>query len=355
MSYFKNFKPTLYRFGNEKSFALATDISSYVDMVDQVKFTSMMVDDYTIPVNERPDQTSFKIYGTTDHYWTFFLANDHIRERGWPLTLKEVDTAAIERYPHRMVTCKMQHQDVIDYYDADNKPITRTKLIGTAPDNFPVGTVVSGNVSGTVGIIIKRDLSHGTFIIYTLNASVQSDVTEQTVQPNSNGVLVLERTDVAEAETFVRPLQWVLKRDGQTLTNIDINIDSFGRKVTISAIGFSPNSTYTLSYVINTSNTTDGTFRVGEDLIYPNPAGGTTSMIIHAESSQLKGVHHYEDASGDWVDIDPLSQSLGGAIAISYLENLRQENEKLRQIKVIAPNQVAGVASDFNKAMQEQT
>ena len=198
-------------------------------------------------------------------------------------------------------------------------------------------------------------MSHGTFIVDTLNASIQSEVSEQSVQPNSNGVLVLERTDLAEAETFVSPLQWVLKRDGETLTNIDIDIDSFGRTVTISAIGFSPNSTYTLSYVIQTTNTTDGKFRVGEDLIYPNPAGGTTSMIVYAESSQLKGVHHYEDASGDWVDINPLSQDLGGAIPISYLENLRQENEKLRQIKVIAPSQIAGVASDFNKAMTEQT
>jgi hypothetical protein len=355
MSYFKSFKPTLYRFGNETGFSIATDITNYVDMVDQVKSTSMMIDDYTIPANERPDQTSFKIYGTTDYYWTFFLANDHIRERGWPLTLHEVDTAAELRYPHRMVTCQMQHQDVIDYYDADNKPITRTKLIGTAPDNFPVGTVVTGNVSGTVGIIIKRDLSHGTFIVDTLNASVQSEVSEQSVQPNSNGVLILERTDLAEAETFVRPLQWVLKRDGETLTNIDIDIDSFGRTVTISAIGFSPNSTYTLSYVIQTANITDGKFRVGEDLVYPNPAGGTTSMIIYAESSQLKGVHHYENASGEWVDINPLSQDLGGAIAISYLENLRQANENLRQIKVIAPNQVVGIASDFNKAMIDQT
>jgi len=66
-------------------------------------------------------------------------------------------------------------------------------------------------------------------------------------------------------------------------------------------------------------------------------------------------VHHYENASGEWVDINPLSQDLGGAIAISYLENLRQANEDLRQIKIIAPNQIAGVASDFNKAMTEQT
>lgn len=354
MSYFKNFSPTIYRFGNETSFAVTDNLTQYSDLVDQVKDQVMMVDDYTIPVNERPDQTSFKIYGTTDNYWTFFLANDHIRERGWPLTLKEVDTAAELRYPHRMVTCKLRHQDVVDYYDETNTPIMRTKIVGTAPDNFEVGKIVTGNVSGTIGKIISRDLSLGTFVIDTESVSVESNVNEQIVQPNSNGIVVLERTDVAEAETFAKPLQWTLTRDGEILNNINIEIDPFGRKATLSAIGFTPNAVYKLSYVIETKNTTDGTFRDGEDLVYPNPAGGTTSLIIHSETSQLKGVHHYEDADGNWVDIDPLSQSTNNATAISHLEYLRSKNEELRQIRVINPDLIDGIVSDFAEAMRRK-
>ena len=354
MAYFNNFDPTLYKFGNETSFSLATNLTQYVDLIDQVKDQVMMVDDYTIPANERPDQTSFKIYGTTDFYWTFFLANDHIRERGWPLTLKEVEKAAEERYPHRMVTCALRHSDVIDYYDETNEPIMRTKIVGTAPDNFEVGKVVTGNVSGTIGRIIDRDLSLGTFIIDTQEVSIESEVNEQVVTPNSNGVLVLERTDTAEAETFVKPLQWTLTRDGEILNNIRIEIDPFGRKATLSAIGFTPGAVYKLSYVIATKNTTDGTFRVGEDLTYPNPAGGTTSLIIHAESSQLNGVHHYEDADGNWVDIDPLSQNLYGHTPISHLEYLRSKNEELRQIRVINPELITEVVSDFQDAMRRK-
>lgn len=354
MSYFKNFNPTLYRFGNETSYAITTNLTQYTDLVDQVKDAVMMVDDYTIPVNERPDQTSFKLYGTTDHYWTFFLANDHIRERGWPLTLKEVDTVATERYPHRQVVCQLQHQDVVDYYDETNTPIMRTKIVGTAPDNFELGKIVTGNVSGTIGKIIARDLSLGIFVIDTESVSVESEVNEQVVQPNSNGVLVLERTDVAESETFVKPLQWTLTRDGEILNNISIEIDPFGRKATLSAIGFTPGAEYKLSYVIATTNSTDGTFKVGEDLVYPNPAGGTTSLIVHAESSQLNGVHHYEDTDGNWVDIDPLSQNTYGATPISNLEYLRAKNEELRQIRVINPDLISGVVSDFAEAMRNK-
>ena len=269
-------------------------------------------------------------------------------------TKKEVETAAEERYPHRMVTCALRHQDVVDYYDETNSPIMRTKIVGTAPDNFEVGRVVTGNVSGTIGKIIDRDLSLGTFIIDTQEVSVESEVNEQVVTPNSNGVLVLERTDTAEAETFVKPLQWTLTRDGEILNNIRIEIDPFGRKVTLSAIGFTPNAVYKLSYVIATKNTTDGTFRVGEDLTYPNPAGGTTSLIVHAESSQLNGVHHYEDADGNWVDIDPLSQNVYGHTPISHLEYLRSKNEELRQIRVINPELISEVVSDFQDAMRRK-
>ena len=86
MGYFSNFSPTIYKYGNETNFSLAPNLTQYVDLIDQVKTRDVFLRDYLIPVNERPDQTSFKLYGTADYYWTFFLVNDHIRENGWPLT-----------------------------------------------------------------------------------------------------------------------------------------------------------------------------------------------------------------------------------------------------------------------------
>ena len=89
-------------------------------------------------------------------------------------------------------------------------------------------------------------------------------------------------------------------------------------------------------------------------MTYPNPAGGTTSLIVHAESSQLNGVHHYEDADGNWVDIDPLSQNVYGHTPISHLEYLRSKNEELRQIRVINPELISEVVSDFQDAMRRK-
>ena len=353
MSYFKNFPPALYKFGDEQSFALTTNLSQYVDLIDQVKVNDIFLQDYFIPANERPDQVSFKIYGTTDHYWTLFLANDHIRENGWPLTLHEVDTAAIKRYPHRQVTVKIKQQDVVDYYDDDNKPIFRTKLVGTSPDQFQIGSKVTGNVSGTQGIILKRDLSLGTFIIDTINVSNLSEISEQVVVPNGNGIVVLERTDVNEAETFDLPLQWVLLKDDVPV-NVTKTLDPFKRKATISGIPFSPTSVYKLSYWLSTKNLTDGKFTANEELSYRNPDGFDTSMIVESDVEQYKGTHHYEDATGAWVDIDPLSQTIpSGAVKVTFLDNLRKNNEKLRQIKVLKPASIKGLVNEFAKVMSE--
>lgn len=354
MSYFKNFNPALYKFGNETSYALTTNLTQYVDLIDEVKSQILYLDDYTIPVNERPDQTSFRLYGTTDYYWTFFLANDHIRENGWPLTLNEVHAAAQKRYPHRMVTVQLQQQDVIDYYDEDNIPIYRTKIVGTAPDQFAVGSVVTGNTSGTRGIIIKRDLALGTFVIDTENVVVSSITEDQVVTPNSNGILELRRTDAAEAETFHSPLLWTLKENDIPINGYSVEIGSFGRVATIRDIPFDPTATYKLTYYINTKNLTDGTFVTGEELSYTNPAGTSTSMIVHGEMPQYLGTHHYEDADGNWIDINPLDQSKpSGAVEVTMKDYLTAKNEELRQIKIIKPSAVKGIANRFAELMSE--
>jgi len=59
-------------------------------------------------------------------------------------------------------------------------------------------------------------------------------------------------------------------------------------------------------------------------------------------------------ANGEWVDVDPLTQSVpSGATKITLLENLQKENEELRIIKVIKKNAIKTIANDFASAMSE--
>jgi hypothetical protein len=348
--FFSNFNTIYYRFGDNEASSIFHDLSQYVDLVDQIKTRDVLLEDYTILPNERPDQVSFKLYGSTDYYWLFYLLNDHIRQSGWPVAQQEIYSYAEKYYPHRVVTMKLLQGDIFEY-DATGEPIFRTKIIGTPPDEFEVGQVVTGNLSGTFGTIIKRDLSLGQLVIDTAEA-VNEVVKTRVITPNSNGIYEFQ-VDLLEREDFSRPLVWTIRRDGVLISGFEIEIDKLKKDVKITNIDFTPNSTYTLTYYVNRGNLSDGKYINGEEISYPNPAGGATSGIVYKETPQFLAVHHYEDADGNWVDIDPFSQDVGNAIPITYLERLINKNAELKQIKVLKPESAQALIKEFYELMNE--
>lgn len=146
MSYFKNFPNMFYQFGNEKSIELFQNLSLYVDIIDQIKNNYTFYHSYYIQQNERPDQLSMRLYDTPEYHWTFYLMNDTIRERGWPLSNKEIIEKCQKDYPHLVIT-------------------TRDSLTGI----FKIGTTVTGKVSGATGRIAHRTLDLGQLHLENIN------------------------------------------------------------------------------------------------------------------------------------------------------------------------------------------
>jgi hypothetical protein len=175
--YFKNFGVKAYRFGDNEPPVLFDDLSQYVDVIDGLKGSISFATMHTIIAGDRPDTLSFKLYGTTDYYWTFFLMNDHIRESGWPIDTAEILGEIKERYPHRTVTSN----DVLAV-------------------DFTVGTTVTGSVSGTVGTILKRDLDMGQLVIETVNDEAFS--VGEFIQYTAQDGAFYRATLVAESEQY---------------------------------------------------------------------------------------------------------------------------------------------------------
>jgi hypothetical protein len=144
MAYFDNFGIVSYRFGDNESPVLFNNLTAYVDVIDQVKENVAFYNKYTISAGERPDTLSYKLYGTPDYYWTFYLMNNHIRESGWPVDNYDMLNIAKSKYPYRVVT-------------------TNTNLTGI----FPVGQSVTGVSSTTTGTVIRRISDMGQLIIDT--------------------------------------------------------------------------------------------------------------------------------------------------------------------------------------------
>jgi hypothetical protein len=151
MTYFKNFPLIKYKFGNNEESVFYKDASIYVDLIDQIADNVSFYSNFTIVDGERPDTLSYKLYGTSDYYWTFFLLNEGLRESGWPLSVNKSYEFIEEAYSNYSVQLDGSYK-----VDGVITPMTLATL-------FPVGQ--SFNVDGSaVATVVKKNLDIGQVV-----------------------------------------------------------------------------------------------------------------------------------------------------------------------------------------------
>ncbi len=197
MLYFSQFSNISYNFGDEPDPVVFQNISSYADIIDQIKNDITFANMHTIQEGFRPDQVSIQLYETPLHYWTFYLLNDNIREQGWPLPNQELITYIHKVFPNTTIT-------------------TRDSSLAT---KFKIGQTITGNTSGKSGKIIKRNMDLGQIII---EGNVSFTTSGETfTSTNSSGV---EETLVAvSSEREYLSESHYVDGDG-TITDIDPTI-----------------------------------------------------------------------------------------------------------------------------------
>lgn len=370
MRYTQKLLNVLYKFGDEIKPVLFPQLNSYVDVLDQMKEDLSFYQDYTILSGERPDVVSQKLYNTPDYGWTFFLMNDHLRESGWPINRETLRDRVKERYPHRTVTTKDDFT--------------------TKPYDFPVGKIVTGSESGTVGKIIRRIPELGQLIIDTTNTTVDKTKT-YTVDVKETGAGEIS-VDNSSTETFHSVDTWTFFRDGVIIdTTIERELDALKKKATFDNIPFVENTTVTVSANYFEANAEDDNFGSTEDLRYVDETTGITIAItLVKESAQFDAVHHYEKKTyvafdldkvanilttynrqeaieavenaenaelrieEEWVGIDPYTQVVGaGVLPVTVREHYENVNDDLKQIKVLKPDSVERIVKHVYSKLQE--
>jgi len=247
-TYFNNFPRTLYRFGDETTTNRFQDLSTYVEIFDAIKDNSSAYTYYHVQDRERPDQLSFKLYGTTDYYWTFFAINDHIREQGWPLSNRELFDKVVKDFPHTTIT-------------------TRDLLASV----FKVGETLQGLSSGATATVHHRHIELGQLVIKDIVGTFQT---------------------------------------GETL-------------ITTSEVAF-----------------VDGVPFV------------SANIVLNSIGDEYLSAHHYEDASGVHVDIDP---TVGPGALITektHLDRYNTINDALKIIRVLKTNVITQVYDAFNDSLR---
>lgn len=271
MSYFTNYPTVNYKFGNESTAVAVQDIGAYIDLIDRVKDDISFYQEYNLRDGDRPDQVSNDLYGSPDYHWTFYLLNDDIKERGWPLTRSRISDKAKEEYPNIVLT-------------------TRANIA----EQFLVGSNIEGQASGVTGKILRRRPDMGQIIVEKTPVDRVFTGT-----PTINSELEIELTT---AETFVNTSEWVVEvvtALGNTVaTNYSIVTTENNTKATISDLSFG------MTYQITAKVLTDSNF-INNESILTTENEVDKNIKIDTVVEEYNAKHHYENASGNYVDISP--------------------------------------------------
>jgi len=274
MSYFTNYPKISYPFGGLTNKTMVQDIGVYIDIFDRAKDDIGFYQTYQIKDGERPDQISQKLYGSPDYHWTFFLMNDELRLRGWPLTEKEIVKKVQREHPHKVL-------------------VTREDMTG----RFQVGDIIRGLSSGAHGEILKRRPDLGQIIVKLIPDPSPG------VNQSASDIINFEDDEDAESVRIVEDA------DGETIglasLKVDRVIDEYNSKhhyentdgeyVDIfPRAPYVQRTSYSLSYSPTLYNYIDVTANTaaGEDgVIYTNDKNSisqtTLQTIIAAEAEVL--------------------------------------------------------------------
>ena len=76
------------------------------------------------------------------------------------------------------------------------------------------------------------------------------------------------------------------------------------------------------------------------------------TVFVQGFGKQYNAVHHYEDANGNYIDINPLQDAPSNVTPITFSDRFIAENEKRKRIRIIKPDIVNQIYSEFNKALK---
>lgn len=456
MTLFRNYPLVNYKFGDENTTAIFTNLTAYIDIIDQVKDDGSFYEYYDIIDGDRPDTVSYKLYGTTDYYWTFYLLNENLRTRGWPLTEHELETQAPEYYPHTILTTQ---EEMFKYFKIGQTVVTINDILSQEEIETSVsegqffwndydgrGTIIEKNLDlGQITVKADDGLENITITnagagyyrspIITITGGEGAGATASATVDSlgfiseielisrgsgfiSNPIITISDPDLINWNSFKNTLKEYVDNGGSLLdseynnlinTNIegyklgDINndrvIDSDDIKIisdyvlnanlisaenkawieqiikpeiiTKSSLlgNLFPSGTYEKETATATATRWDpqstfdnATWMFTEDDTYETDVGlWTTADVrwnaITTSRDQLYAIHHWENDSGEWIDINPFNQSgvsssTIGKTAVTYFDRLKRNNDELKQIKVFRPGIIEKIYEEFNKVMR---
>jgi hypothetical protein len=139
--YFKNFQKGLYDIKGDGNKKLVTDLMTRVKVREKILDESALYDTYDVPSGEKPEDTSFKHFGSSKYHWVILLTNN-ITDRyyDWPLTEQDFETYMNDKYTN---------PDAVHHYEITQSSGPQT---GSGPDDYSHKIEVNSTQSGAQSV-----------------------------------------------------------------------------------------------------------------------------------------------------------------------------------------------------------
>ena len=124
---------------------------------------------YSISNGDRPDIVSQKLYGTSDHYWTFFLINDFLNEghTAWPMSQESLNEYIAKYFNGTTIETRplliLDTDGLVTEY--------RNSLAG----RFQLNEIVTGTLSGATGKVKSKNADLSQLTISDVNGTFQEN------------------------------------------------------------------------------------------------------------------------------------------------------------------------------------
>ena len=139
--YFRQFSKGYYDIEGNGNQTLVTDLMTRVKVREKVINEISLYDKYDVPSGERPEDTAFKHFGSSQYHWVILMTNnitDAYYE--WPMSEQDFET---------FITDKYTNPDAIHHYEI-TKSSGRTTANG--PDDYSHKIEVNSDATGAQSV-----------------------------------------------------------------------------------------------------------------------------------------------------------------------------------------------------------
>ena len=139
--YFRQFEKGYYDLKGDGKQKLVVDLMTRVKVREKILDEASLYDKYDVPSGERPEDTAFKHFGSSQYHWVVLLTNNITDVYyDWPMSEQSFETFIRDKYTN---------PDGIHHYEVTQ---SSGKTTGSGPDDYSHKIEVNSDATGAVSV-----------------------------------------------------------------------------------------------------------------------------------------------------------------------------------------------------------